>query len=393
MTPTMAFAEETRSLVLRRPQGDPIRFSDNMKGVAFTLERRTDEELAEDGLHHADPVLREHALYHLITRKGSQALRTAEAAVFGDADPLVRINTLWLLQETVADEAVRFAKALTSDKDARVREWARVFTWENGGADFRTATEARYVEGRTFDETLFLHIQCHLYVRLKPGNDLWGHIILSPQMLARIYGQALACPVMETREHSLVIAKTLSGLHEDGSDHYESFLFKGFTDRTAADTGRFYFEAFTPRPFYKSGRADDASEGVVENVMVPFAREGEWYLNTNLKIKDQHPIEFVRGRFQGWAFVNVDRMMSSDGDLLSPGNSVLGTLHHPEVGPMTNAFLSGTFKGKVLDWNGDGILDFNEVPAHATRAGEVDTDLDGVPDVPGRTVCARPLGR
>jgi hypothetical protein len=366
-----------------------------MKGVAFTLERRTDEELAYDGRRNPDPVLREHALYHLITRKGSEVLPIARAAVLEDADPLLRINVLWLLQGILGDAAAPVARTLMTDSHPRVREWARVLCWESGWApqDFRTAEEATYYANRTFDETLFLHIQCHLYVRLKPTNDLWGHIILSPQMLARIYGQALACPIMETRERELVIAKTLSGLHADGSDHYESFLFRGFTDRTSADSGKFYFEAHARRPFYKSGRADDLSDGVVEDVMIPFAREGEWFLNTRLRVKDAHPIEYVRGKFQGWAFVNVERMMSTDGDLLSPGNSVLGTLHHPEVGPMTNAFLSGSFKGKVLDWNGDGILDLNYLPAHATRAGEVDSDLDGVPDVPGRTVCARPLGR
>ena len=104
-------------------------------------------------------------------------------------------------------------------------------------------------------------------------------------MLARVYGQALACPITETREHSLVIAKTLKGLHDDGSEHYESFLFRGFTDRTTPYSGKFYFEASAPRPFYKSGRADDGSEGVVENVPIPFAREGEWFLNRTCRSK------------------------------------------------------------------------------------------------------------
>jgi hypothetical protein len=204
-----------------------------------------------------------------------------------------------------------------------------------------------------------------------------------------VYGQALACPVMSTRERELVIAKTLQGLHDDGSDHYESFLFRGFTERSEDLTGKFYFETHSPRPFFKSGRADDASEGVVENVTVPFAREGEWFLNGHLDIAGQHPIEYVRGQFQGWAYVNLDRVMANGGDLLFPGNSVLSTLHHPEVGPLTNGFLAGSFKGKVLDWDGDGVLDFNYLPAHATRKGEVDSNLDGEPDVPGETVCRR----
>src|SRR5207247_1466447 len=118
--------------------------------------------------------------------------------------------------------------------------------------------------------------------------------------------------------------------------------------------GNFYFEAHANRPFYLSGKADDASKGVVEDVTIPFAREGQWFLNENLKIKGQPAIEMVRGRFQGWAFVNLEEVMRNENKFLFPGNSVLGTLHHPVVGPLTNTFLAGTFKGKVLDWDGDG---------------------------------------
>ncbi len=39
-----------------------------------------------------------------------------------------------------------------------------------------------------------------------------------------------------------------------------------------------------------------------------------------------------------------------------------------------------------MDWDGDGIIDLNYLPAHATIKGEVDTNLDGVADEPGRHV-------
>lgn len=375
MTPMMAFAEEARVRTRRATRGDPIvRFSESMKTVAISLERRTDEELAVDGRLNPDPVLREHALYQLMTRRGSAAIEAAEEAIFSDTDPQLRINVMWLLQDIDHERCRRIGLALAGDADARVREWARVFCWEKQWThdDFRVPRPVTYHEGRTFDETLYLHIQCHLYVRLRPANDLWGHIILSPQVLARVYGQALACPVTETRERELVIAKTLHGLHDDGTDHYESFLFRGFTDRTSEHSGKFYFEANASRPFYKSGRADDPSEGVIENVPIPFAREGEWFTSKHLALKGQEAIEYVRGVFQGWAYVNVERVMSGGGDMLFPGNSVLATLHHPEVAPYTNTFLAGSFKGKVIDWDGDGVLDLNYLPAHATRAGEVD---------------------
>jgi hypothetical protein len=374
--------------------GDPItRFSDSMRGVVISLEMRSSDELALDARVNPDAALREHALYQLVDKLGPAAMPDIETALFNDPDPQVRINLLWALETLDHERAEHLARTLRDDPSPRVQEWARVFCWEKGWApeDFRQAKEARFYENRTFDETIFLHIKCDLYIRLAADNSLWGHIILSPQMLARVYGQAYACPITATREREIVIAKTLSGLHEDGSDHYEAFLFRGFTERTAPNTGSFYFETSSPRPFYLSGKADDTSEGVIENVNIPFAREGQWYLNPNLPVKGNNAIEYVRGLFQGWAYVNHERIQNSGGDFLFPGNSVLSTLHHPEVAAKTNTFISGSFKGKVVDWDGDGVLDLNYLQSPATAKGEVDSNFDGVPDVPGLTVCPRPL--
>lgn len=390
--PTTTFSPELRFQAAAIPAGDPIvRFHDSVKVAAIDLERRTDDQLAFEGRRHLDPVVREHALYQLLRRQGAEAMSVIEEALFADPDPQLRINLLWALEGTPSERARDVTMALASDHDSRVQEWARVFAWEMRytSADFRRASEATYHQGRTFDETLFLHINCHLYIRLSESNDLWGHILLSPQMLARVYGQALACPITKTREHRLVIAKTLKGLHADGSDHYETFLFRGFTERTSPSRGNFYFEAHARRPFYLSGKADDDSEGVINDVTIPFAREGQWFLNQNIAVDGQHAIEYVRGRFQGWAYVNVERIEANGGEFLFPGNSVLSTLHHPVAGPMTNAFLAGRFKGKLIDWDGDGVLDLNYLSAHATVDGEVDSDLDGVADVAGATACSR----
>jgi hypothetical protein len=287
-----------------------------------------------------------------------------------------------------SDECRELGLALTNDSDHRVREWARVFAWEMGWAekDFRRLREFRHHEGRTFDETIYLHITCNLYIRLGASNDSWGHLLLSPQMLKRVYGQALACNRMETRDRDIVVAKTLSGLNADGSKHHESFLFRGFTELTNPLQGNFYFETHTPRPIFLSGKANDTSEGVVENVVVPFARQGQWFLNEDICVRGYKAIEYVRGLFQGWAYVNLDRIENSGGEFFYPGNSVLSTLHHPVVGEKTNAYINGRFKGKVVDWDGDDVIDLNHLPAYATTAGEVDSNLDNVPDEPGRHV-------
>jgi hypothetical protein len=389
-----AETEKNYHLLTSTTMGDGVtRFGDSMQQVAIDLETRSDEALIADSRQHADAAVREQALYSLVRRQGVQALPTLEAALLQDADEALRINALWLLEGMNSAKAAELGTAILNDPSARVREWARVFAWEKGWVDkdFRVKREAVHYPDRTFDQTLFLHITCDLYIRLAESNELWGRLIMSPQMLAKVYGQAYACPITRTRESQIVIAKTLQGLHEDGSNHYEAFLFRGFTERTSATQGNFYFETHTKRPFYLSGKADDVSEGVVPDVMVPFAREGQWFLNENLHVNGACAIEYVRGLFQGWAYINFARIQKSGGEFFFPGNSVLSTLHHPVVGAKTNAFLTGSFKGKVLDWNNDGVLDLNYLPSPSTAEGEVDSNFDGIADVPGMSVCNRPF--
>lgn len=373
--------------------GDPTtRFSESIQHAALTLESRSDEQLIRDGRTLSEPALREHALYQLLSRRREAALPTLKTALFEDTDTDLRINLLWALEWLESAECREIGLALMNDPDHRVQEWARVFAWEMGWTDkdFRRAREYRYYSGRTFDQTIYLHITCNLYIKLGEGTDMWGHILLSPQMLSRIYGQAKACPIIETRAKEIVISKTLQGLHEDGSEHYEAFLFRGFTEQMEPNQGNFYFETQTDRPFFLSGKANDASEGVVERVTVPFAREGQWFLNEHMEVKGQKAIEYVRGLFQGWAYVNLDRIARNGGEFLFPGNSVLSTLHHPIVGPKTNTFLNGRFKGKVVDWDGDGVVDLNYLPGNATAKGEIDSNNDGIPDIPGMTVSWNP---
>lgn len=369
--------------------GDPTtRFEDMIARVSVNLEKRTDSELIRDGRNLPDPAFREHALYQYLARNGAEALPVIREAIFEDPDTDLRVNLLWALEWLHSEECKPIGIALLNAADHRVQEWARVFAWEMGWTDkdFRRAREFKHHEGRTFDQTIYLHITCNIYIKLGPSPDMWGHLLLSPQMLKKVFGQALACNNMQTRDDEVVVAKTLSGLNADGSKHHEAFLFRGFTELTNPLQGNFYFETQTKRPIFLSGKANDPSDGVVEDVTVPFARQGQWFLNDDIRVKGRKAIEYVRGLFQGWSYVNLERIENSGGDFFFPGNSILSTLHHPVVGPKTNGFVNGRFKGKVVDWDGDGVIDLNYLPAHATTKGEVDSNLDGVPDEPGRHV-------
>ena len=222
--------------------GDPTaRFEDMIARVSVNLEKRSDEQLIHDGRNLTDPAYRENALYQYLARHGVDALPVIKRALFEDTDSDLRVNLLWALEWMQSPECREIGLGLMTDRDHRVQEWARVFAWEMGWTekDFRRPREFKHREGRTFDETIYLHITCNIYIKLGRTNDMWGHLLLSPQMLKKVFGQALACNNMETRETDIVVAKTLEGLNADGSKHHESFLFNRFNEEVNPLHGKF----------------------------------------------------------------------------------------------------------------------------------------------------------
>lgn len=377
--------------------GDPAAWESNfgnaLDRVALRLDQRPDAELRRQALGHPDPMMREQALYEYADRNHEDALDLLSQAVEHDADRQVRWDALWAIEKLGGVRAIQTLRKFQDDADPEIAEWSKLFISElqTGDPSFDERGH-RYTPGRTFDETIFLLIHCDLYIRLDPTNQRWGKLSLAPQGLARVYGQAHACPNVKTRERQLVIAKQISGLHADGSLHVDNYLFRGFTERTREDRGNFYFESHVNRPFYSSGRADDPSQGVHDS-HIGFMREGCWYLDSRFKIQkpdlaDAPAIRYVRGRFQGWGYTNLENLAGKPLDeILTPGNGILSTLHDPVAGPKSNVFIAGTFKGKLNDWDGDGLIDLNSRDVYSTAEGEVDTDMDGVPDEPGRACC------
>ncbi|HKS97925.1 MAG TPA: HEAT repeat domain-containing protein [Rugosimonospora sp.] len=372
--------------------GDPAAWASDfgyaLDRVAIRLDNRSNEELRHQALHHPDPAMREQALFEYADRDHADAMELLRDAVRNDANREVRWDALWAIEKLGGSRAVTTLREFLTDGDPEIAEWAKLFISELQTGDPAFDTRAgRHTPGRTFDETIYLLIHCDLYVRLDATNTHWGKFSLAPQGLARIYGQAHACPNVSTRERQLVIAKTISGLHRDGSPHCDNYLFRGFTDRTRRDRGNFFFESLVPRTFFRSGRADDPSAGVAQ-ADIGFARYGTWHLEPKFQVREEAAIRYVRGRFQGWGYVNLNNIAGrSLEEVLTPGNGVLSTLHHPEVGPMTNAFILGTFKGKLNDWDGDGVIDLNSRDVYSTVDGEIDSNQDGVADAAGRTCC------
>jgi hypothetical protein len=372
--------------------GDPAAWESDfgyaLDRVAIRLDTRSREELRRQARTHPDPVMREQALYEYIDRNEPDAIELLWDAIQTDSDRQLRWNALWAIEKLGGYDAIQAMREFQDDDDPEIAEWATLFgsELETGHPRFDRRS-CRYTPGRTFDETIFLLIHCDLYIRLDPANRMWGKISLAPQSLARIYGQAHACPNVATRERQLVIAKTISGLHPDGGLHVDNYLFRGFTERTRPDRGNFFFESHVKRPFYMSGKTDDESQGVHDSY-IGFMRSGCWYLDNGFKIGDADAIRYVRGRFQGWGYTNLAQLQGKTLDeIIVPGNGILSTLHDPVIGPLTNVFIAGTFKGKLNDWDGDGQIDLNSRNVYSTVDGDVDSNMDGIADQPG-VACA-----
>lgn len=370
--------------------GDPAawasEFGHELDQIAVRLDMRSNEELRQVAFNHTDPVMREQALYEYADRGPSDAIDVLRQAVATDDDRQLRWNALWAIEKIGGVPAIAALQSFAQDEDPEIAEWANLFISElKTGDPVFDNRPYHYYPDRTFDETIFLLIHCDMYMRLDASNKYWGKMTLSPQALARVFGQGHACPNVDNREHTLVIAKIIDGLYPDGSPHVDNYLFKGFTERTRSDRANFYFESKVKRHFFNSGRIGDPDGGVMESE-IGFTRRGRWYLDENFQVKNEAAIRYVRGRFHGWAYVNVANVVGKPlEEVIVPGNGVLSTLHDPEIGSLTNVYLSGTYKGKLNDWDGDGKIDLNSLPIYATRTGEVDMDMDGVADVDGMT--------
>jgi hypothetical protein len=378
----------------RTVTGDPAAWASDfgyaLDRVARRLDQRSSDELRGAALTHPDPAMREQALFEYADRNEEGAIELLSEAIAHDEDRQVRWDALWAVEKLGGRAAMNALRRFQKDADPEIAEWATLFLGElQTGDPAFDGRDCRYTNGRTFDETIFLLIHCDLYVRLDPANRVWGKLSLAPQGLARVYGQAHACPNVATRERQLVIAKTISGLHADGSPHVDNYLFRGFTERTRPDRGNFYFESHVRRPFFLAGRADDDSQGV-RDAYIGFSREGCWHLDHRFKIRGSSAIRYVRGRFQGWGHIDLARVIGMPlEEVLIPGNGILSTLHDPITEPLTNVYIHGTFKGKLNDWDGDGLIDLNSRDVYSTTEGEIDSNQDGIADEPGVSCCTR----
>lgn len=357
------------------------------------FDARSDAELLKAAADHPSALERERALWEYAHRNQKAALDVLSNHLKIESDPSVRWNLLWLMVKVGEDAAVPALTAALSDTHSEVRDWATLFLEELTGQEYPMVyNTVQYENDRTFDQTLPLQIAGFADVNV-PGMG-WVQARLSPQWFSSILGRVLACTNSSSFMSDLVIEKELLNYHEDGSNHYETFMFRGASYPITDTVTQHIYESNTMRPFYQSGKVKVGAP-IVTPVSLARAAGTERLRPGKLKEMNMHAsdgvegargerlrevgiVRSVRGRFWGWAHTDLNRYLETG--IIAPGTVQLVSTADPAVGKMANTVIYGTFRGKLGDLTGDGKLNVNLIPCHGTINGELDLNCDGIAD-------------
>jgi hypothetical protein len=380
--------------VFADPAENPMLFVPPLRSM-FRFDLRDDEDLLAVARGSSSALERERAFWEYLDRKGSDSLALLAEVARTDPDPGNRISALWCVQKSRNPESEAVLERSFLDDEPEVAEWAVLLATElHRVAIFEPRVKRKIAvdDSNLFDQTLPLLISGHAATRVDGVG--WVRVTLSPKWFESIMGRVMACTRVATFASDLVIEKCIRNYHPDGSNHYETFLFRGVTFDIEPGIRLHEYTAEARHTFYPSGKVEDGSEAPLDDVIVGANRAG-LTATTSIEHRPQ-VVQSVRGRYSGYAYVDPVRvarqLMAGRIPTVEPGEVQLSSPHHPVTGPLTNTLLYGTFKGKLSDLNGDGLIDVNTERCHGTLDGLLDRDLDGIPDAdPFDKLCC--LGR
>ncbi|MBZ9803457.1 hypothetical protein [Mesorhizobium sp. ES1-6] len=351
-----------------------------------SFDRRSVGELDHVARLDASPMQRERAIWELFYRDASSIGYSVRKYFDMEQDSRVRANLLWLARKCAPFDAISLVEHAINDSSREVRDWAKLHASEIRDVPFQSEYDkGTYVRGRSFDQTLPLEIAGFAVM---PFGDVDLRVVLSPLWFAHIQGRVMACTRDETFMTRLTIEKRYAGFHPDGSDHYEIYPFIGKSWRSSEfDTEHRYLTNARQR-FYLSGRVEeDPSETCDVRMGAGRAAQTTGRLidveereigRKNYTVR--RVVSHVKGQYFGWAHASVRHYLES-GDIL-PGTIQLINPTETSLAPLVNCYICGTFRGKIADHNGDGLLDVNDIVCHGLEDGRLDYqgDMSLAPD-------------
>jgi hypothetical protein len=370
---------------------DPAEFLEFSKPPSenfLRFDRRSNIELFEVARSHDSDIERERAIWELGDRLRTDGVSAIADLLRLEADSSIRRAGLWLLQKLSGHTAAAAIESFMRDDDAEVRSWATLLLDEAGSLDISRPEPrpGKFDEDNPFDQTLPLLISGYAQTHVRGLG--WVQVTLSPKWFELIMGRVMACTQAKTFESDLVIEKCMKEFHGNRSDHYEVYKFRGVTFHPQPRVAHHVYSGISEHAFYPSGKVGDHSQGKIDDVVVGAARAAQTVAvaspleraeTERQRMVFGRAVQSVRGRYYGTAFVNVERLMQN-GMKIGEGEVQLTDVHHPVVGPLTNTFLCGSFKGKLSDLDGDGCVDVNTQRCHGTVDGKLDFALLGHPN-------------
>jgi hypothetical protein len=367
---------------------DPAEYLDFARPITekfLPYDSRNDNELREVAEGHDSPLERERALWEFADRRAEQSLAFVDHVIGTETSRDVRIGALWLALRAAGAESLSVLKKFSSDADPEVADFARVLASDiTGVAPTRVYSAAEVEETGYFDQTVPLVIGGKVVIMM-PGVGA-VRAVLSPLWFDSILGRVLACTNVDTFRTELTIEKELKGLHADGSAHYEIFPFRGLSVEYDGNNLEHNYLSSTLRPFHPSGFV-----GKGEKVDVPVSLErvaltnladqgdveihGSGARADRLRAAPMPFVQSVRGRYCGWAAVNLEHAF--DNGTVGAGDVQLSNPTDPIAGPMTNAKLYGMFRGKSGDYTGKGRYTLNAIKCHGRPDGTIDVAENG----------------
>ncbi|MFT7837016.1 hypothetical protein Q5530_12780 [Saccharothrix sp. BKS2] len=362
---------------------DPVEHLDFARPMAenyLPYDSRSEAELRTAAFEEETALERERALWELADRQGAGALPAIQDYVDREPDGLARSGALWLGLKSAGAQSAGLLESHRDDDDPEVADWARVlYADATATAPNRVYGVAEVEETGNFDQTVPLIISGYTTVVFPELGAV--RVVLSPKWFDSIMGRVLASTNVRNFQTDLTIEKMLEGLHDDGTPHYEIYPFRGFSVEYDKKYWEHNYLSQTLRDFYPSGIVEQG-----EAVQVPISLEriaftelapkgtaeilGQGERADRIRGADFGFVQSVRGRYFGWAAVNLQAAVEAG--RVTAGHVQLSNPTDPVSGPMTNAKLFGTFRGKSGDYLGKGHMTLNHVKCHGKADGTTD---------------------
>jgi len=340
----------------------------------------------KDCVFSADPVARDQALWSVVDSGNDNlniVIRSFETAETHHA----QLSALLALRKLAHHDFRRSSSFLESVAGDQTRldmaEWATLglqeIHYEGSGPQLLGEAVARRPwvlnPSHLFDVTMPLHFECIAVTRIASASV---RTVISPQWFSQIFGNAMALVRHQTFNSEIILEKQVSGLHADGSMHFEHFPFKGETQALGGNLFLHNYWSEIRRPFYTSGTAEvvDDKHPVLVDVPMTFLRMAITSAPAAYRVDNQPIPESVRGIFFGFGHVEP-RVLLARGGRIGVGDFQISSALNPVTGNPANTSYYGTFYGKLTDTDRDGKLVTNARDVHCDVEGRLDYHGDG----------------